>query len=360
MRDTVGTRRKPLKKIRAKIIATVGPASETAAILRKMTEAGLDAVRFNFSHGSIEDHTRRIVTLRELNRRRRRAVKVIVDLEGPRIRIGRLGPSGETSLRRGSTVILTNDSSKQNLTADDNKIIYFDYRGDLRAIKPGTEIFIDDGNLKLLAVKTSSSAVEAKIAEGGTLRSRKGVNIPSAKLDFPVISSKDAAGIIWGAENGAEYIAQSFVTRASQVREVRLAAERAAKNSGGRTPKIIAKIENREGIKNIDSIIAAADGIMVARGDLGVSVPIWEVPFAQKVIIKKCRGASKFSIVATQMLESMTSSPLPTRAEVSDVANAILDGADYVMLSAETAVGKYPAETVHMMNQIIKYAEAAR
>ncbi|MDI6757072.1 MAG: pyruvate kinase, partial [Endomicrobiia bacterium] len=244
--------------------------------------------------------------------------------------------------------------------AGENKTIYFDYPGNLRAIKPGDGIFIDDGNLKLIAVKTSPISVEAKVSEGGTLRSRKGVNIPSAKLDFPVISSKDAQGIVWAAANGAEYIAQSFVTRAAQAREARRAAQSAAKDSGGRTPKIIAKIENREGIKNLDSIIAAADGIMVARGDMGVSLPIWEVPFAQKFIIKKCREAGKFSIVATQMLESMTSSLLPTRAEVSDVANAILDGADYVMLSAETAVGKYPAETVHMMNQIIKYAEAAR
>lgn len=359
MRDNDGTRRELLKKVRAKIIATVGPASETATVFRSMTEAGLDAARFNFSHGSVEDHARRLTIVRELNRKRRRAVKVIVDMEGPRIRLGQLGASGELSLRRGQTLVLTNVPSEQNLSAS-KKIVYFDYNGDLRAVKSGHGIFIDDGNIMLRATRTFRRAVTTVVVDGGILRSRKGVNIPDARLRFRGLSEKDTAAIRWAVGRGADFIAQSFVTAADQIGKIRRAAETIAIAAETKAPGVIAKIENREGIKNLDSIIAAADGIMVARGDMGVSLPIWEVPFAQKFIIKKCRQAGKFSIVATQMLESMTSSPIPTRAEVSDVANAILDGADYVMLSAETAVGKYPAETVKMMNQIIKYAEAAR
>jgi pyruvate kinase len=257
-------------------------------------------------------------------------------------------------------LVLTNVPSKQNLSAS-KKIIYFDYKGDLRAIKSGHGIFIDDGNIMLRAVRTSRGAVTAEVVDGGILRHRKGVNIPDARLDFGAMSEKDAAAIRWAVDNGADFIAQSFVTSAEQVTKIRRAVEAVKKDlssaNGTKSPGVAAKIENREGIRNIASIIKAADGIMVARGDMGVSVPIWEVPFIQKSIINKCRAAGKFSIVATQMLESMTNSPRPTRAEVSDVANAILDGADYVMLSAETAVGKYPAETVGMMDRIIKYSE---
>ncbi len=344
---------------RAKIIATIGPSSETAAGLRKMTEAGLDAARFNFSHGSAEDHTRRLTLVRELNRKRRRAVKVIADMEGPRIRMGQLGASGELPLRRGQTLVLTNVPSKQNLSAS-KKIVYFDYKGDLRAVKSGHGIFIDDGSIMLRATRTFRRAVTTVVVDGGILRSRKGVNIPDARLRFRGLSEKDAAAIRWAVGRGADFIAQSFVTDAGQVGKIRRAAETIATASGTKAPGVIAKIENREGIRNIASIIKASDGIMVARGDLGVSVPVWEVPFIQKSIIKKCRAAGKFSIVATQMLESMTNSPLPTRAEVSDVANAILDGADYVMLSGETAVGKYPAEAVRMMDRIIKYSETMK
>jgi pyruvate kinase len=229
--------------------------------------------------------------------------------------------------------------------------IPFDYQGPLRGIKNGQRVFLDDGNIALQVIGRTGDSLKVKVVFGGRLQGRKGVNIPEARLDFGGISRKDIADISFCREHGIEYVAQSFVCGKKDVQDVKKAL------GAGSRCRVIAKIENREGIENIAGIIDASDGIMIARGDLGVSLPVHEIPIIQKEIIKKCNRAGKFVITATQMLESMTENRIPTRAEVSDVANSIIDGTDFVMLSAESAVGRYPVETVGMMNTIIRFTE---
>jgi pyruvate kinase len=249
-------------------------------------------------------------------------------------------------LKKGRIVWLT----PQNIKGS-HEIIPFDYRGPLSSIKNGCQIFIDDGNIALEVIGRSKNRLRARVISGGLLKEHKGVNIPEAKLEFGRIGLKDVEDISFCEAHGVEYIAQSFVRTGRDILDVRKSLK------PGSRCRVIAKIENREGIKNIDEIIKASDGIMIARGDMGVSLPIYEIPFIQKMIIKKCNRAGKFVITATQMLESMTENLRPTRAEVTDVANAIIDGTDYVMLSAESAVGKYPVEAVAMMNNVIKFTE---
>ncbi len=333
--------------VRSKIIATVGPSSDSETILRKMTLAGLDVARLNFSHGSFKEHLKRLEIVRKINKKYGRSVKILADLEGHRIRIGKFRSNAPVELKKRQKIFLSNRPLLGT--------IHFDYAGKLSDIKTGNSIFIDDGNIHLKAKNIMKDKILAEVIVGGNLKERKGVNIPEADLKFTGLSDKDKECIIWGLENRADYIAQSFVTRKEDVVEIRRFIEKYNKRDGA--PKIISKIENRDGIRNLDGILGVSDGIMIARGDLGISIPIWEVPFVQKQIIKKCKKAGKPAITATQMLESMTENLLPTRAEVSDVANAIIDGTDFVMLSAETAVGKYPVEAVKMMNQIIKFAE---
>jgi pyruvate kinase len=230
-------------------------------------------------------------------------------------------------------------------------MIPFDYRGPLSTIKDGQPIFIDDGNIALEVTGRAKNSLKAKVVVGGLLKEHKGVNIPDARLEFGDISRKDIQDILFCEKHGVDYIAQSFVRTKKDILAVRKAL------GAGSRCRVIAKIENKEGIKNIEEILGVSDGIMIARGDMGVSLPIYQIPIIQKMIIKKCNLAGKFVITATQMLESMTENLRPTRAEVTDVANAILDGTDFVMLSAESAVGKYPVETVGMMNNIIKFTE---
>jgi pyruvate kinase len=232
-----------------------------------------------------------------------------------------------------------------------HEVIPFDYQGPLYSIKNGYQIFIDDGNIALKVIGRVKDRLKAKVIVGGLLKEHKGINIPEARLEFGGISRKDIQDISFCEKNGIEYIAQSFVRTRNDILEVKKLLK-----SGSRC-QIVAKIENREGIKNIDDIIKVSDGIMIARGDMGVSLPIYEIPVIQKMIIKKCNRAGKFVITATQMLESMTENLRPTRAEVTDVANAIIDGTDFVMLSAESAVGKHPVEVVTMMNSVIKFTE---
>jgi pyruvate kinase len=332
---------------KTKIIATLGPASGNYTVLRKMFEAGLDVVRLNFSHGSYQQHLERIELVRRINKKYRRHIRMMQDLEGFRIRIGKFKGPKTRELKNRTIVTLTNDEHAQG-----PKTIPFDYQGNLGKISPGQRIYIDDGNLILRVKSSSEKSIKAVVVEGGILKERKGVNIPGARLDFAGMTDKDKRDIQFGIEQKVDYISLSFVRDANDVRE-------AASLVKPGLPKslIVAKIENREAIDNIDSIIEAADGIMIARGDMGVSVPIQEVPIIQKRIIKKCNAAKKFVITATQMLEHMTEHSRPTRAEVTDVANAIIDGTDYVMLSAETAVGKYPSQSVQMMNEIIKFTE---
>ena len=334
---------------KTKIVATLGPASDDYSVLRKMFTAGLDVVRLNFSHGSHREHLDLIKLVRLLNEKYRRHIRIMQDLAGFRIRIGHFPDGGTRLLKNRAIVWLTNDADNQG-----PKIIPFDYEGDLRCIEAKQLIYIDDGNLILRVKESAADSIKAEVVEGGVLKQRKGVNIPGAQLEFDSMTEKDRRDIEFAIKQGVDYIALSFVRDAADVRE---AVELVKPRLLG--CKIVAKIESREAIANIDEIIEAADGIMIARGDMGVAVPIHEVPIIQKQIIKKCNAAKKFVITATQMLEHMTEHSRPTRAEVTDVANAIIDGTDMVMLSGETAVGKFPYESVLMMNEIIKFTEKA-
>lgn len=333
--------------VRTKIVCTVGPASGSYGVMLKMFKAGMDVARLNFSHGTRREHLERLALVRKLNKNYRRAVKLLVDLEGPRVRIGRLPEKGVT-LKKNQTLFLTTRPGP----ATDNRIP-FDYRGSLRNIKPGHSIFIDDGNINLLVTAVTGSFVKTKVFVPGTVRSHKGVNIPDADLKFEGLSAKDRSDTVFAVAIKADFIAQSFVRGPEDIAPIRKILDGKCSRC-----KIVAKIENREGIENIDRIIDAVDGIMIARGDMGISIPIFEVPVVQKEIINKCNLRGKFVITATQMLESMTERLIPTRAEVTDVANAVIDGTDMVMLSGETAVGRHPDAAVNMMNRILKYTEA--
>ena len=332
---------------KTKIVATLGPASSNYTTLRKMVAAGLDVIRLNFSHGSHDQHRAAIELIRRINKKYRRAIKIMQDLEGFRIRIGRFSGPKTKELKSRSVVWLTKDPD-----AEGPRTIPFDYEGDLARIKTGQLIYIDDGNLALRVKSVHDNSLKTIVVEGGVLKERKGINMPGANLEFEGVTHKDKLDINFGIEHKVDYVALSFVRDERDVLE-------AAEQIKPSLPKcrIVAKIESRRAIENIDAIIEAADGIMIARGDMGVALPIWEVPIIQKRIIRKCNAAGKLVITATQMLEHMTEHSRPTRAEVTDVANAILDGTDFVMLSAETAVGRYPYQSVQMMNEIIKFTE---
>lgn len=331
--------------LKTKIICTLGPASDKAGVLRKMMLFGMDVVRLNFSHASHEAHQNRICLVRELNKKYRRNIKILGDLEGYRIRVGRLKCPVE--VKKKEVVFLTSE----NILGEGN-LIPFDYSGSLARIKKGQYIYIDDGNIALVAEECGKKHLKAKVAVGGIIKEHKGINMPDVRLDFRGVTQKDRGDIRFCLENKVDYIAQSFVRSKEDI-----CALKGEFRGNLYKCQVIAKIENREGIRNIDEIISASEGIMIARGDMGVSIPLYEVPIIQKKIIRQCNQSRKFVITATQMLESMTGNRLPTRAEVSDVANAMLDGSDYLMLSAETAVGLYPVDCVDMMNKIIKFTE---
>ena len=330
--------------VKTKIICTLGPASSNETTLRKMMRAGMDVARLNFSHGRPQELLQRIKLVRLLNAKYHRRIRLLGDLQGHRIRVGDL--TEPILLKNRQPLILT----QKKITGGPGRVS-FDYQGDLRGIKDGAQVFIDDGNIALEVIGRSRLGLKTRVVVGGWLKAYKGINIPDARLEFGRISHKDIKDVLFCEKHKVEYIAQSFVRTQDDILEVRKLLN---KNS---RQQLIAKIESREGIKNIDQIIKVSDGIMIARGDMGVSLPIYEIPLVQKAIIKKCNRARKFVITATQMLESMTQNLRPTRAEVTDVANAIIDGTDFVMLSAESAVGKYPAQTVAMMNNIIKFTE---
>jgi pyruvate kinase len=333
--------------VKTKTICTLGPASSDLSILRKMMLAGMDVARLNFSHSSHLEHQKRIELIRKLNRKYRRGIKILQDLEGYRIRIGKFKDRKTFELKKRQKVLLTN---KEDARGKD--FIPFDYQGSLSDIKTGSFIYIDDGNISLRVRERSKNFLQAEVIVPGIVKENKGVNIPDMNLKFEDMTEKDKVDLLFGIKNRVDFIAQSFVRNKKDIKQIKDYLE----NTSLRC-KIIAKIENQQGIENIDEIMDISDGIMVARGDMGVSLPIYEVPFMQKMIIKKCRQKRKIVITATQMLENMTEHLRPTRAEVSDVANAILDGSGYLMLSAETAIGKYPVETVKMMNSIIKFTE---
>jgi pyruvate kinase len=330
---------------KTKIICTLGPASESETVIRKMTLAGMDVVRLNFSHGSHKEHAERIEIVRRINRKYHRNVQILIDLEGQRVRIGHF--KSPIPLKKRQKFWLT-----QAPCLGKTGGIPFDYHGSLEVIKAGYFIYIDDGNISLKVLEVKRKKLLAEVIVAGLLKERKGINIPQAHLPFVRLSEKDKEDINFGVKHSVDYIAQSFVRSKKDILEIKNFLKDRLPNA-----KIIAKIENQEGIKNIDEIIAVCEAIMIARGDMGVCLPIHEVPMIQKQIIFKCNQKKKPVITATQMLESMVENARPTRAEVTDVANAVLDGTNFVMLSAETAVGKHPVEAVKMMNQIIKFTE---
>jgi pyruvate kinase len=332
--------------VKTKIIATLGPASSQEKVLRKMFLNGLDAVRLNFSHGTHRSHIKCINIIRALNKKLRRHIRIMQDLEGYRIRVGALKQPLE--LKKRSQFYLTQERGVHT-----RHQISFDYQGSLERIKKGTLIYIDDGRIVVEVISCEEKRLKVKVITPGILKSRKGVNMPGVDLEFEALSAKDKRDVAIGIAHKVDYIAQSFVRDAHDLRllkEIVLPRHPAC--------KIYAKIENTQALVHLDSIIDEADGIIVARGDLGICVPIYKVPVIQKEIIRQCRLKNKPVMVATQMLDSMTNNTLPTRAEVSDVANAILDGAHFLLLSSETAVGKHPHRVIWMMNQIIKDIEA--
>lgn len=335
---------------KTKIICTLGPASSTETVLRKMMQAGMDVVRLNFSHGTLESHLANVLLIRKLNKKYRRHIRILGDLEGYRMRIGELKDKQPIQVKKHQTLWLTTES-----ILGEGDRIPFDWTGSLTPIKPGRHVYIDDGNIALKVEMRDPKNLKTQVIVGGWIKEHKGINIPGVKLDVTGLTRKDKEDVHFCIEHKIDYIAQSFVRNKQDILDLRMHLRSHAHSCG-----VIAKIENWEGIRNIDEIISVCDGIMVARGDMGISIPIYEVPHIQKKIIRKCNKAKKFVITATQMLESMTEHPIPSRAEVSDVANAILDGTDYVMLSAESASGLYPVECVDMMNKIIKFTEKHR
>jgi len=333
--------------MRTRIIATVGPACADTATLWRMVEAGVHVFRFNFSHGTLADHERALERIRKVQRKLRRRIGILQDLSGHRIRTGQLTHGHPLTLRAGQRFAL-----HRHPAAGDAHGVWLDYPGPFSRIHRHQMIYLDDGKIHLRVLKSGEQRLITEVVQEGTLGERKGVNIPGVSLDFPPISRKDVRDLDFAIRHRVEYVAQSFVRNAADVLEVkrRLAA-------GLPHVQVIAKIESREGIRNFAAILRAADGIMVARGDLGISVPIYEIPILQKWVIAACNHRKKPAITATQMLEHMIDHPLPTRAEVSDVANAVIDGSDFVMLSGETAAGRYPVEAVAMMRTIIEHTE---
>jgi len=332
---------------RTKIVATLGPASAKPDVLYSMFNAGLDVCRLNFSHGSQADHQAVLDTIRDLNKKYDYNVGILADLQGPKIRIG-LVKEGGINLINGSTTVITTKECIGN-----EERIYITYQNFPQDVQAGEIILLDDGKLQMKVISTNlKDEVVCEIVHGGILTSRKGVNLPNTKVSIPSLTPEDRENLEFVLENDVEWIGLSFVRKAEDIIELKkIIAER------GKTARVIAKIEKPEAIANIDEIIAVTDGIMVARGDLGVECPMEEVPLLQKMIVAKCRAASKPVIVATQMLESMITTPRPTRAEVNDVANSVLDGADAVMLSGETSVGEFPLIVIETMQKIIQNIE---
>lgn len=342
---------------RAKIVATIGPATESEEMLTKLVLAGMDIARLNFSHGSHEEHTTRINTIRKVSETLNKPITILQDLQGPKLRVGNIPKEGYLLVKGDLVALVPVDSEN---TQQDNKKIKFilplDVPNLARSVKTGNRILLDDGNLELEVLDVNGDVVTAKVVLGGKLTSNKGVNLPGANLNIPGFSEKDRTDLKFGLEQGLDAVAISFVSTPDDILEVKNAIREMAPNRV--PPPIIAKLERPEAIDNLEAIIDIADGVMVARGDLGVETSPASVPIIQKKIIDAAYHKAKLVITATQMLDSMINNPRPTRAEASDVANAILDGSDAVMLSGETAVGKYPVESVAMMNSIIIEAEA--
>lgn len=333
---------------KTKIVCTMGPNSNDENIMRQLVKEGMDIARFNFSHGSHEEQKGRMDMLKKIREEEKKPVAILLDTKGPEIRTGVLKDGKKVLLKEGETITLTNEE----IEGDETKVS-LTYKGLVDDVQIGNMILIDDGLIGLKVKEKTETDIICTIINGGELGERKGVNVPNVPVRLPAITEKDKEDLKFGVEQKIDFIAASFVRNAECILEIRSYLNKC----GAPYIPIIAKIENSEGIDNIDEIIRCADGIMVARGDLGVEIPAEEVPYLQKMLIQKCNSNYKPVITATQMLDSMMRNPRPTRAEVTDVANAVYDGTDAVMLSGETAQGKYPLEALQMMVHIIENTE---
>ncbi|MBD3616377.1 MAG: pyruvate kinase [Gracilimonas sp.] len=334
---------------RTKIVCTIGPSCNTQEKIEDLLLHGMNVARVNFSHGTHSDHAQVIKNIRKAAKKYKYSIPVLMDLQGPKIRVGQMKDGGQ-ELETGSTIKITAEDVEGT-----DKIIPIDYKSLIHEAEPGNSILLDDGLLEFKVTEKYPDSLQAKVVVGGMLKSRKGVNLPNVRISIPSLTEKDIKDLEFGIKQDVDLIALSFVRTAKDVRDI-ISRVRAA----GSQAAIIAKIEKPEALEVIDEIIEEADGIMVARGDLGIEIPTEQVPVVQKMIIEKCRMAGKPVITATQMLDSMITNPRPTRAESSDVANAVLDGTDAVMLSGETAAGAYPMEAVNVMDRICRSIEDNR
>lgn len=335
-----------LHKRKAKIVCTIGPASAKREVISLLIKNGMDVARLNFSHGDHDTHKKAIEFIRDISRRYRRPVAILQDLQGVKIRVG-LIEDGAVELKKGRTLLLIPGEGIGN-----QKQIFISYPALIKDAKKGDRILLDDGLIQLSVLGKTQNALKARVVEGGLLKDRKGVNLPGVKISAVSFTGKDQKDLLFGIDMNVDYVAISFVRDASDIRKVK----EWLKHRKQQIP-LIAKIEKPEALHNIEEILSEADGIMVARGDLGVEIPPEEVPLIQKELIDEANKRGKIVITATQMLESMTEHLRPTRAETTDVANAVIDGTDALMLSAETATGKYPVEAVRMMDRIIRHTE---
>jgi len=332
---------------KTKIVATVGPASDSKEQLLALAKAGVNVFRLNFSHGTHEDHLARIQRIRELNAEHGLNLCILQDLQGPKIRIGKVEKDEGVMIEPGNQLVFTNEE-----IIGTSERVSTPYKGMYRDVRVGERILLDDGKLEVKVIGTEGTDVITEVVYGGLLKSKKGVNLPNTKVSMPSVTEKDFADLEFGLENNVEWIALSFVRQAAEILEVKEYIQ-----SKGKISRVIAKLEKPEAIENLEEIVAATDGVMVARGDLGVELPAEDVPMIQKRIVEASNRAAKPVIVATQMLESMIDAARPTRAEINDIANSVLDGADAVMLSAETASGKYPVLAVENMARTIQKIE---
>src|SRR5690554_3879451 len=331
---------------KTKILATVGPACNDEKTLTELVMSGVDIFRLNFSHGNHEGHAEVIRLIRKINEDHKLNIGILQDLQGPKIRVGEMENNG-VQINPGDKITITNDPVVGTAT-----LVSTVYQNLPQDVVQGDRILIDDGNLELVVMDTDGKNVNCTVIHGGILKSRKGINLPNTKVSAPSLTEKDLLDLEFGLANEVDWIALSFVRNANDILELKERVKKA-----GKSCKIVAKIEKPEALDNIDSIIEATDALMVARGDLGVEVNMEMVPLWQKRMVEKCKLACKPVIIATQMMESMINNPRPTRAEANDVANAVMDGADAVMLSAETASGKFPVGAVKAMNSVIDYIE---
>jgi len=339
---------------RAKIVATIGPASESEVMLESLIKAGMNVARLNFSHGTHQEHEAKIARIRSVSEKLGMPVGILQDLQGPKIRVGKLSNPLQLSVDEQVCLYAAQDEPPQT----DNQLIPVDFRELFESVQAGDRLLLDDGRLALEVLISEGTRIRARVLVGGTLSSHKGINLPGVKLRIAGFTEKDKADLAFGISQGVDAIAISFVRSAEDVKIVRAAMEEFSKDKGRQVmPLLIAKLEKPEAMNELEAILEVVDGVMVARGDLGVELPPERVPSLQKHIIRSANARAKLVITATQMLESMIQNPLPTRAEASDVANAIFDGTDAVMLSAETASGEYPSEAVAMMSRIVKEAE---